>query len=114
MSTSWEPWGVSNTLFGQRFEFAWPDRAAATDGDPTQGRCNKTVLHSMTGFIALRSLVQRQIKGSRPVQKSALRGFHLQRAVDLHPVFRCGLVFSAGIGNSITDHTKRLTNIATL
>jgi hypothetical protein len=60
------------------------------------------------------SLVQRQIKGSRPVQKSALRGFHLQRAVYLHPVFRCGLVFSAGIENSITDHTKRLTNIATL
>jgi hypothetical protein len=117
MSTSWEPWGVSNTLFGQRLEFAWPDRAAATDGDPTRGRCSETslhALHSMTGFIAVRLLVQRQIKSSRPIQKIALLGVHLQRAFGLQPVFRCGVVFNTGIGYSMIDHTKRLTNIATL
>jgi hypothetical protein len=60
------------------------------------------------------SLVQRQIKGSRPIQKIALRGFHLQRAFGLHAVFRCGLVIDAGTGNSTLDHTKHLTDIATL
>jgi hypothetical protein len=83
-----------------------------SDAGPLQQ--NRIARTAFNDGIHRGSLVQRQIKGSRPIHKIALRGVHLQRAFGLQPVFRCGVVFNTGIGYSMIDLTKRLTKIATL